>query len=311
MFDRRLTILLISCLFSTSTLAQTPDSYQVSRNEYGQPDIQGVWGTRFSTLLERPAGLPLVLAPAQAAGMAQTIAQSMGDNNDPDIDMFGPPVLAVVNGEHRSSVIVYPENGSLPFNELGIQRASHSYFGGRGFDGPEQRPGVERCIESWAAPPMRAFMYQLYHGIVQTADTIGIFSEEASPQRIIYLNGNKRPDAIRSFEGHSIGRWEGDTLVVETTHFSDVNPERATTARPMLISSQAIVTERFTRLSETELNYQYEVNDPFYYTEPFRGEFSLTRDEIGHIFEYACHEGNYSMSGGLMGARVQEADAAQ
>lgn len=205
---------------------------------------------------------------------------------------------------------MYPENGCLPFNERGLKRAAHSNFGGLGFDGPEHRHGVERCIEAWASPPMRALMYQLYNGIVQTADAIGIFSKEAAPQRIICPNGKRRLDSIRTFEGHSIGHWEGVTLVVETTHFSDVNPERATTARPTLISSQAVVTERFTRLSETELNYQYEVNDPFYYTEPFRGEFSFNRDEIGHIIEYACHEGNYSISGGLMGARVQTADAA-
>lgn len=310
MHNRHLIVLLTASFFATAIHGQTPDAYQVPRTEHGQPDIQGVWGTRFSTMLERPPGMPLVLAPEQAAGFAEAIAQGVGDNTDPDIDMFGPPVLAVVNGEHRSTVIVYPQDGSLPFNERGMQRASHNYFGGLGFDGPEQRPGVERCIEAWASPPMRAFMYQLYNGIIQTADTIGIFSEEAAPQRIIYLHGKRRPDAIRTFEGHSLGHWEGDTLVVETTHFNDVNPERASTGRPMLISSQAVVTERFTRLSETELNYQCEVNDPFYYTEPFRGEFSFTRDEIGHIYEYACHEGNYSMSGGLMGARVQEADAA-
>ncbi|MEC7765898.1 MAG: hypothetical protein VYD92_03055, partial [Pseudomonadota bacterium] len=114
-------------------------------------------------------------------------------------------------------------------------------------------------------------------------------------------------DVIRSFEGHSIGHWEGDTLVVETTHFSDTNPERASMGRPMLISSMARVSERFTRVSESELFYQYTVDDPVYYTEPWRGEFSFTRDESGHIYEYSCHEGNYSMVGALRGARVQEA----
>jgi len=86
-------------------------------------------------------------------------------------------------------------------------------------------------------------------------------------------------------------------------------PERAATGRPMLISSEAHVIERFTRLSETELFYQYTVNDSVYYNDEFRGEFSFTRDDSGHIYEYACHEGNYSMTGALMGARVQEAEA--
>jgi|TARA_B100000315_G_scaffold243240_1_gene266415 hypothetical protein len=262
-------------------------------------------------MLERPEGfgLPLVLSAEQAAGFAQAVAAGLEGNADPDIDRFGPPVLAVVNGEYRSSVIVYPENGVLPYNELGTGMSAHSYFDGVGYDGPEQRPGVERCIEAWASPPMRAFMYQLFHGFVQTADTIAIISEEAVMLRVIHMDGHLRPDAIRSFEGHSIGHWEGDTLVVETTHYSDVNPERSTIGRPMLISSEARVTERFTRTSETELNYQFTVDDPVYYTEPWRGEFSFTRDHSDHIYEYTCHEGNYSMVGALRGARVQEARA--
>ena len=311
MYSRTFVIALTSCLFSAGSFAQSSDTYQVPKTEFGQPDFQGVWSTRFNTMLERPEGLPLVLSPEQAAGFAQAVAAGGEDNTDPDIDRLGPPVLAVVNGEYRSSVIVYPENGVLPYNELGTQRAAHSYFEGIGYDGPEQRPGVERCIEAWASPPMRAFMYQLFHGFVQTADTIAIVSEEAVMLRVIHMDGHLRPDAIRSFEGHSIGHWEGDTLVVETTHYSDVNPERATIGRPMLISSEARVTERFTRTSETELNYQFAVDDPRYYTEPWRGEFSFTRDDSGHIYEYTCHEGNYSMVGALRGTRAEEARAAR
>ena len=307
---RIITLALCAFFINSFGFAQSSGTYQVPRTEYGQPDFQGVWGTRFSTLLERPDGLPPALPPEQAAGFAQIVAQvGEGGNTDPDIERFGAPVLAIVNGEHRTSIIVYPEDGKLPYNEAGIQRSSHDYFEGIGYDGPEQRPGVERCIEAWGSPPMRAFMYQLYHGFVQTADTIAIISEEAAPQRIIYLNGEPRPDALRSFEGHSIGHWEGDTLVVETTHYSDVNPERATLGRPMLISSKARVTERFTRLSHTELSYQYRVDDPTYYTEPWEGEFSFIRDESGHIYEYGCHEGNYSMTGALRGERFLETEA--
>ena len=262
-------------------------------------------------MLERPEGLPLVLSPEQAAGFAQTVARSLEGNTDPDIDRLGPPVLAVVNGEYRSSVIVDPENGVLPYNELGARRSAHGYFDGVGYDGPEQRPGVERCTEAWGSPPMRAFMYQLFHGFVQTADTIAIVSEEVAPLRVIHMDGQSRPDAIRSFDGYSVGRWEGDTLVVETTHYSDANPERASTGRPMLISSEARVTERFTRTSETELNYRYSVDDPTYYTEPWRGEFSFIREDSDHIYEYACHEGNYSMVGALRGQRAIEAQADQ
>ena len=307
---RTLAITLVVCLGSSSSLAQSSDihdAYEVPRTEHGDPDFQGVWSTRFSTPLERPGGLPLVLSPDQAAGFVQAAAQPFEANVDPDIDRFGPQVLAMVDGEYRSSVVTYPDDGVLPYNELGAQRASHDYFTGVGYDGPEQRPGVERCTEAWGSPPMRGFMYQLFHGFVQTADTIVIVSEELASLRFIHMDGKPRPNAIRSFDGHSVGRWEGDTLVVETTHYSDANPERASTGRPMLISSQAHVTERFTRTSETELNYQYSVDDPTYYTKPWRGEFSFVREESDRIYEYACHEGNYSMVGALRGQRAAEA----
>ncbi len=301
---------LATCLVSATGLTQSSENYKPPRTEYGQPDFQGVWSTVFNTMLERPGDLPLSLPAEQAGGFAAAVAQNIGDNNDPDVDMFGPPKLVKVNGEFRTSVVVYPENGRLPYNELGTQMSNYDYFrGNSGFDHPEERPGVERCIEAWGSPPMRAFMYQLFHGFVQTKNEIAIVSEEAVPLRVIHMDGHSRPDAIRSFEGHSIGHWDGDTLVVETTHYSDVNPARATIGRPMLISSAARVTERFTRVSEQELNYQYTVDDPTYYTEPWKGEFSFTREESAHIYEYACHEGNYSMVGALRGARAQEAMA--
>lgn len=308
MYVRSVLSLFVLLSLPVSILAQQSETYQVPRTEYGDPDIQGTWGARFSTLLERPEGVPLVLSPEQAAGFAQGAYQQGGlaGNTDPDIDIFGPPVLTRVNGEYRTSVIVYPEDGRLPYNEQGIQASSYGYFLGTGFDHPEQRPGVERCIEAWASPPMRAFAYQLYNGFVQTKDKIAIVSEENAPLRVIHMDGQGRPDALRSMEGHSIGHWEGDTLVVETTHYDGRLPARATMGRPMLISGDAKVTERFTRVSETELMYQYTVDDPVYYTEPWRGEFSFTLSDQNHIYEYSCHEGNYSMTGALRGERVVE-----
>ena len=307
---------LVVCLVSSWSLAQssgsrTGETYQVPRTESGHPDFQGVWSTRFNTPLERPAGFPLVLSTEQAAGFAQNVARNLEGNSDPDIDRLGPPVLAVVNGEYRSSIIAHPENGLLPYNERGAQRAAHRYFEGVGYDGPEQRPGVERCTEAWGSPPMRAFMYQLFHGIAQSADTVVIASEELASIRVIHMDGKTRLDAITGFQGYSVGRWEGDTLVVETTHYSDVNPERASTGRPMLISGDARVVERFTRTSDTELQYQYSVDAPTYYTEPWQGEFSFSLEESDYLFEYACHEGNYSMVGALRGQRVVEAEAEQ
>ena len=304
-------ICLCTSLFSSWALAQPADSYQVPRTEFGQPDFQGVWSARFSTPLERVPGFPLVLPPEQAAEFAKAAVEAGGDNNDPDIDNFGAPTMTRVRGEFRASLIISPEDGLLPFNDLGMQRASHSYFEGRGYDGPEQRPGTERCTEAWSNPPMSGFLFKLYHGFVQTADTIAIISEEVAAVRVIHMDGYQRPETVTSLDGHSVGHWDGDTLVVEISHFSGVNPERATTGRPVLISEEARITERFTRLSETELNYQYTVNDPVYYTEPWSAEFSFVKEDVNHIYEYGCHEGNRSMSGALAGARVQEAEAAK
>ena len=301
-----LTAMIICGFFSLGCAA---DGYETPRTEYGQPDFQGSWGVRFSAPLERYDGVPLVLTPEFAKGLIDASTDGTPGNTDPDIDIFGPQQLVTVKGEIRSSVLVYPENGKLPYNERGIADSSFNYFLGEGYEGPERRPGVERCIEGWGAPPMRGFPYQIYYGFVQTLDKVAIVGEENSPLRVIHMDGAMRPDAIRTFEGHSVGHWEDETLVVETSHYSDTIPHRATTGRPMLISSTAKVTERFTRVSETELNYQYTVNDPEFYTDEFRGEFSLIRDDLGHIYEYACHEGNYSMTGALMGARVQEAEA--
>lgn len=309
MHSRIPVIALISCLASIPIVAQEqePASYQVPRTSGGEPDLQEVWSVRFSSMLERPEGMPLVLNEQQAAGFAQAVYEGSPDNIDPDIDSFGPPVLAKVKGEYRSSVIVYPENGQLPYNERGIRESSYGYFKDEhDFDHPSQRPGVERCLEGWGFPPMRAFAYMIYHSFVQTGDDIAIVSEDNTPLRVIHMDGGARPDAIRTMQGYSVGHWEGDTLVVETTHFRPDLPARATIGRPMLISGDAKVTERFTRVSDDELFYQYTVDDPTYYTEPFRGEYSFNRDDHGHIYEYSCHEGNYSMVGGLRGARVEE-----
>jgi len=313
MLTRSLVVALVTGLLTGHGFAQSPSggSYEVPRTDHGQPDFQGVWSTRWSTGLERPPGMPLVLSPEMAAGYAAAVGTALEGNADPDIDRFGAHVLAVVNGEYRSSVITHPEDGLLPFNELGLSLSGHTYFDGRGYDGPEDRPGVERCIEAWGDPPMRAFMYQLFHGFVQAADTIAIVSEEVNPVRIIHMSEKPRPDAVTGFGGHSVGRWEGDTLVVETTHYSERNPERSTIGRPMLLSDQARVTERFTRTSETELNYQFEVDDPTYYTEAWRGEFSFTREASPRLYDYACHEGNLSMIGALEGERILEAQAAR
>ena len=133
-----------------------------------------------------------------------------------------------------------------------------------------------------------------------------IYTEDATGVRIIKLNDSNLPQALRSIGGNSIGHWEGNTLSIETSHFSNDHPDRQNAGRLVLIGANSRVIERFTRVSETELLYQYTVEDPTFYTEPWSGEFSfLWLDD--NAYEWACHEGNYSLPGILRGGQLEAA----
>ena len=142
--------------------------------------------------------------------------------------------------------------------------------------------------------------------VVQTGNAIVIYAEGLHDARIIRLDAKHVPEAITSWLGDSIGRWEGDTLVVETKYFHPHFHARLTPEYFFLISSQATVMERFTRVSADELFYEFTVDDPVYYTRPWRGESHFLRS-TERIFEYACHEGNYSLPSILQAARQRDA----
>ena len=176
------------------------------------------------------------------------------------------------------------------------------------FDQPEYRPPPERCLmgsRGSSGPPMLSSLYQPFYRIVQTADTVAIEAEMDHDVRIVRMGATHLPAAITPWMGDSIGHWEGDTLVVETTNF---NPGEAFRVQ-MLISPNTKITERFTRVSATDIVYQFEVEDPTIYTSVWRGEVPF-RAAPGPLLEYACNEGNYSLTGVLAGAREQEARAA-
>jgi len=302
----RLALLALSTLFAASTplLAQQAAKYAAPRTESGQPDFQGVWVAAFVTTLERPAGVAnLVVTPEQAKAMATAFHANAPKLTDPDVSIANLQQLARVKGEYRTSIIVEPQDGLMPFSKAGNELLGRVRARNTGaFDGPEDRPLSERCIESLGYAPMRTVPLVLPLQIVQTRDAFVIFSEGPVGLRVIHLGGQQPPDSLRTDEGYSTGRWEGDTLVVETTHLRAHDPARDTIGRPMLISARTKITERFTRASETELVYRYTVQDGELYTQPWSGEFSLTRHD-GRMYEYACHEGNYSLKNGLSAAR--------
>ncbi len=142
--------------------------------------------------------------------------------------------------------------------------------------------------------------------IVQTRDHVVIVSEDGVGLRTIHLRGEPPPDVVRSIEGYSAGHWEQETLVVKTTQFRAEDPARNVIGRPLLLSRKSTITERFTRVSDGELFYRFTVEDDQLYSQPWTGEFSMTR-QAGPIYEYACHEGNYSLANSLRGGQAEAA----
>jgi hypothetical protein len=177
------------------------------------------------------------------------------------------------------------------------------------FDGPEQRPSSERCLGNPASQPPNLYNPGTnLHQIVQTSNAVLFLSEVMGFARVIRLNAQHAPAAVTSWSGDSVGRWEGDTLVVETKHFTASDNGRLTGQFAFLVSPQATVTERITRVSNDELNYVFTVDDPTHYTRPWTGETHFMRSNDRPL-EYACHEANYSLTFILQGGRVRDARA--
>ncbi|MGH9173481.1 MAG: hypothetical protein ACRD1H_03940 [Vicinamibacterales bacterium] len=219
-----------------------------------------------------------------------------------------------IDGVPRSSIVVDPPNGRLPAltaeakQRLAERAALARKFGE--FDHPEIRPLSDRCLLSFgsnAGPPMLPnYFYNNNYTIVQTKDHVMIMSEMVHDVRIIRLGVTEHlPPHIRPWLGDSIGRWEGDTLVVETTNIHPAQLEAGLLYAYRGASDKLKVTERFARTGPDTLLYKFTMEDPAAFTAPFSGELPFNRiDEM--IYEYACHEGNYAMSNILAGERAKE-----
>ncbi len=302
--------------------------FQPPRTRSGVPDLQGIWTNTALTFLQRPPIFKsLIATEAEAAMMTAGFRQMTGSMLDPapiDPNLPAPPIvksapnsdylemdvnLARIDGKMRSSWIVEPADGRIPFTDAGkiAERATAKET----FDGPEGRPMTERCliaIGSPEGPPMMNAAFNGHYQIVQTPNHVAISVEMNHDVRIIRLNDRTHPPAaVRSWLGDSVGWYEGDTLVVETTNL-DPRSEVASLGGGFAYGLRTTITERFTRTSKTEILYAFTVEDPDYFKQPWRGEIPM-RSARGPIYEYACHEGNYSLPNALGGARVQEAPA--
>lgn len=316
-----------------SSPAALAKGYKAPRNHWGQPDLAGNWTNATITPFERDAKLgdQLVLSEDEARSLEGVNAKLNEDGakpTDPKLKVTDLPYecgrgfkgvdcgynnfwvdpgtkIIRMNGEPRSSVIVEPKNGRMPAMTKEAQARLQARMGSArvgNFDGPERRPLGERCIMSFgssAGPPMLPSLYNNNYSIIQNGDEVMIQVEMVHDSRIIRLNAQHDPSGLRKWMGDSIGRWEGDTLVVETINLRPEQGLRGAGGETLK------VTERFTRISPQQIFYQFELDDPATYTAPVKGEVALNATK-GPIYEYACHEGNYALPGILAGAREEE-----
>jgi len=275
-----LVALLASVVASTAVLAQPQKPYKAPRTEHGHPDFQGIWATAFLTMLERLPGVEgLVATPEQAEKLVAAVRGKMSPLADPQVFIDDIQQLTKVRGEYRTSIIVDPPDGRMPYTKSGLDllakiNARHDTQ----FDNPEERPFSERCLENLGYPPIRTVPVFLPRQIVQTADYVVISNEDVPGSRLIHLKSRSMPESMRSIGGYSVGRWEGDTLVVKTTNLRTDDPARTLAGpRALLLGPDTRITEWFTRVSDTELVYRYTVEDASLYTQPWTGEFSMSR----------------------------------
>ena len=306
---------------AVKTAAEFTGDYKPPRTTGGHPDLHGYWTNASVSRMDRPQGYPLVLNDEQAAqlegrALFNVRLKTERDYVDPkqgapekgkplpgvgnyDVAWTDPgAAVATIKGEKRSSYITYPENGKTPaMTEEGrALRAANTGRRGSGFDNPEERGSSERClIIGTNGPPFGNYLYNNNFQIVQTPGHVMVMSEMIHDVRIARIGGEHRQDSVPQWMGDSTARWDGDTLVVETRH---LDPRSG----GAIISENGKVTERFTRISDIQILYEFEIDDPSVYTSVWRGQMPLTRLQ-DRVYEYACHEGNYGLQNILEGGR--------
>lgn len=318
-------------LFSAGALAQ----------DTTRPELTGVWSNASLTNLTRRAGVDkLIVTPEEERVLAARVPiggieggfdEGDGVNNTPAAgsDDFGSRAynnfwvdpgssLAMVMGEYRTSYIIDPPDGQVPRLENPTTDFRRTSFGSRyvtgigNADGPEALPLSERCIisEGKAGPAMQSGLYNNTYQFVQTDDYVMINVEQIHDARIIptfdsreEALANRRPGVLKQYMGDSVGWYEDGALIVETVNVNPQQMRQSSTA----ITENGKVTERFVRYSDTEIVYRFTVEDSDLYSQPWTAELSFHASD-GELYEYACHEGNYSMPGTLAGARRLEAE---
>lgn len=306
-------------------------TYKAPRAADGHPDLEGFWTNASLTRLERNAryGKAGVLSETEAAAVEgrNKALIALGDKpTDPNASVLDLPAdcsdgrgtdcnynaawtdpgttVMRVAGQPRNGFITSTADGKVPMRaglKLGPGGQPPLPPGLRPSDNPESRALGERCLLSFgnsSGPVMQPVLYNNLYQIVQTKESVVLLVEMVHDARIVRLGASRLPAAIRPWMGDSVGHWEGDTLVVETTGF---HPEQVFRGA----SEHLKVTERFTRVGPDRLHYGFWVEDPTVFREPWGGEYEFTRSKAP-LYEYACHEGNYGLPGILAGAREED-----
>ena len=313
----------LAALASVPAAAQSDGAGGAPRTAWGDPDLAGVWDFRTLTPLERPEALDgkaFLTSEEAAAFEQQALLERNADRRDGADRSFGIgsdierayndfwwDYGSNVTADRRTSLIVDPPDGRIPWTPAGKARPGtfDGAFSGVPAAGPEDRALSERCILGFnSGPPMGPSAYNNNVQLFQTPDTVVIFNEMIHDARIVPLDGRPHLDAgIRQWMGDPRGRWEGDTLVVETTNFLRETHFAGSSANLHLV-------ERFTRVDSGALLYEFTASDPATFSRPWTAQIPMQRSD-GPLFEYACHEGNYGMFNLLAGARADERAAAQ
>jgi|TARA_Y100000310_G_scaffold335510_1_gene417734 hypothetical protein len=306
----------LAAVLTTTALAAFAD---VPMKPWGKPSLDGTWDFKTSTPLSRPSRWKdkEFLTPEEAAEFENAISERRaksvesegavrdGLDGQRDVDVgYNSGFLELgtkLDKSLRTSLIVDPPNGRMPAMLDAARKRNRPYVEMQAQSpvGPEQRALTDRCIIGFNNNPMRSGAYNNIMQIVQSESHVAVHVEMVNDHRVIPTDGGSPVAAnVRFWKGHSVGQWDGDTFVVRTTNYREF-------ARPFGTGDNVVMTERFTRLDEDTLQYEYTIEDPETYEAPFtaRQQMRRTNDDV---FEYACHEGNYSMPLILRAARKLE-----
>ncbi len=305
-------------LLAVSTASGPFVSGQSARSN-GRPSFDGIWNSATATPLERPVQLKdkAFFTPEEAEAWERQIA---GRNTEPSPEAaakrtstgtyntffreFGTSVVKTL----RTSIVTDPADGRIPALTPAAAEVKRRRLEGIKTAASAQDTGLQdRCLAFvTAGPPMLPYSYNSNYHILQTADALVVHAEMIHDTRIIYLDGRPHlPQSIRLWKGHSVGRWEGNTLVVDTTNFNDGGGFYGDAGGNFGWDRNLHLVERFRLLDADTMLYQFEVDNPTAFTAPWKGELTMTRAE-GPIYEYACHEGNYALPNLLNGFRASE-----